>query len=166
MVKKKKTENFPVKLDTVDIKLINLLQEDCMQPIKKLSQKLNLSAAPIHERIKKLERAGVIKRYVAIVDIAAVNKPLINYCSVSLLKHNTELFVKFEETIRAMDEVLECYYISGNYDYLLKVVSSNMDEYQNFIINKLSKLNIISNINSQFVLKHLKFKTSVHVGEG
>ena len=152
-----------MKLDETDIKLINLLQEDCKQPIKELSQKLNLAVAPVHERIKKLEKSGIIKRYVAIVDIGLVNKPLINYCSVSLTRHHTDQFTEFESTIRAMDEVLECYYISGNSDYLLKVVSASMDEYQNFIINKLAKLDFISTMNSQFVLKHVKFKTSINV---
>ncbi|HXB41342.1 MAG TPA: Lrp/AsnC family transcriptional regulator [Bacteroidia bacterium] len=152
-----------MKLDETDIKLINLLQEDCKQPIKDLSQKLNLSVAPIHERIKKLEKNGIIKRYVAIIDIGLVNKPLINYCNVSINRHTSEKFIEFESSIRAMDEVLECYYISGNSDFLLKVISANMDEYQNFILNKLAKLDIISNINTQFVLRHVKFKTSINV---
>ena len=152
-----------MKLDETDIKLINLLQNDCKQSIKELAAQLNLSIAPVHERIKKIEKAGLIKKYVAIVDLELINKPMINYCNVSITKHNTELFKEFEKIVRAMDEVMECHYVSGNYDYLLKVVTSNINEYQNFILNKLSKLEMISNINSQFVLKHVKFKTSVKI---
>jgi len=152
-----------MKLDETDIKLINMLQEDCKQPIKNLAAKLNLSIAPVHERIKKIEKAGLIKRYVAIVDLDLINKPLINYCNVSITKHNSELFEEFEEIISKMDEVLECYYVSGSFDYLLKVVSSSMHEYQDFVLNKLSRLEMISNINSQFVMKHVKFKTSIRV---
>ena len=152
-----------MKLDETDIKLINLLQNDCKQSIKELAAQLNLSIAPVHERIKKIEKAGLIKKYVALVDLELINKPMINYCNVSITKHNTELFKEFEKIVRAMDEVMECHYVSGNYDYLLKVVTSNINEYQNFILNKLSKLEMISNINSQFVLKHVKFKTAVKI---
>ncbi|MCH2224704.1 MAG: Lrp/AsnC family transcriptional regulator [Crocinitomicaceae bacterium] len=152
-----------MKLDSTDIQLINMLQENCKRPIKELAAELNLSIAPVHERIKKIERAGYIKRYVAIVDIEKINRPLINYCSVTLLRHNTDYFKEFERQIRWMDQILECYYVSGNTDYLLKVISSDMNEYQDFILNKLSKLEMISNINSQFVMKHIKFKTSVNI---
>ena len=152
-----------MKLDETDIKLINLLQNDCKQSIKELAAQLNLSIAPVHERIKKIEKAGLIKKYVALVDLELINKPMINYCNVSITKHNTELFKEFEKIVRAMDEVMECHYVSGNYDYLLKVVTANINEYQNFILNKLSKLEMISNINSQFVLKHVKFKTAVKI---
>ncbi|MBI1836911.1 MAG: Lrp/AsnC family transcriptional regulator [Flavobacteriia bacterium] len=152
-----------IKIDATDIKLINLLQEDCKQPIKELSEKLNLSVAPIHDRIKKLEKAGIIKRYVAIVNLELINKPLINYCSVSIVKHHSDVFEEFTKAVREMDEVLECYYVSGNYDYLLKIISSDMTDYQDFILNKLSKLEHIANINTQFVMKHVKFKTSVRL---
>ncbi|PHS07147.1 MAG: AsnC family transcriptional regulator [Kordia sp.] len=152
-----------MKLDETDMKLINMLQEDCKQPIKNLAAKLNLSIAPVHERIKKIEKAGLIKRYVAIVDLDLINKPLINYCNVTIVKHNKELFKEFELQVKEMDEVLECYTVSGNYDYLLKVVSSSMRDYQDFVLNKLSSLEMISNINSQFVLKHVKFTTSIKV---
>lgn len=150
-----------MKLDSTDIKLINLLQEDCKQPIKELASALNLSIAPVHERIKKLERNGLIKRYVAIVDLEKTDKSLINYCCVSVLKHRKSLFTEFENRIREMDEVLECYYISGNYDYLLKIVTSSMNEYQSFVIDKLSDMEMISNINTQFVLRPVKFTTSI-----
>lgn len=82
---------------------------------------------------------------------------------MSITKHNSDLFKGFEEIISGMDEVLECYYVSGSFDSLLKIVSSSMHEYQNFVLNKLSKLEMILNINSQFVMKHVKFKTSIRV---
>ena len=82
---------------------------------------------------------------------------------MTIVKHNKELFKEFELQVKEMDEVLECYTVSGNYDYLLKVVSSSMRDYQDFVLNKLSILEMISNINSQFVMKHVKFKTSIRV---
>jgi Lrp/AsnC family leucine-responsive transcriptional regulator len=154
---------FAMKMDSTDVRLINMLQEDSKRPIKELASELNLSIAPVHERIKKLERSGLIKRYVAIVDLQKINRSLINYCNVSISQHNSDLFKEFERQIRKMDEVLECYYVSGNFDYLLKVVTMDMEEYQDFILNRLSKLEMISNINSQFVMKSVKFKTSVNV---
>lgn len=152
-----------MKLDKTDIQLINLLQEDCNQPIKELAQQLNLTIAPVHERIKKLERSGLIKRYVAIVDIDMINKPLINYCIVNITKHHIDLLNEFESAMKEFDEVLECYRISGKYDYLLKVVSRDMKEYQSFMLNKLSTLEMVANINSQFVMHSVKFKTSVKI---
>lgn len=148
-------------LDPIDARILNMLQEDCKRPIKEIATALNLSISPVHERIKKIERTGLIKRYVAIVDLELINRPLINYCNVSIIQHNSLQFKAFEKQIRKMNEVLECYYVSGNFDYLLKVISTDMDEYQDFILNKLSKLEMISNINSQFVMKPVKFKTSV-----
>lgn len=152
-----------MKLDNTDIRLVNLLQEDCNQPIKGLAQKLNLTIAPVHERIKKLERNGIIKRYVAIVDIDKINKPLINYCIVNITRHQIHLMNEFESAVREMEEIIECYRISGKYDYLLKIVSKDMNEYQDFVINRLSVLDMIANINSQFVLHCIKYRTSVKI---
>ena len=117
-----------MKLDSTDIRLVNLLQEDCSQPIKELAQKLNLTIAPVHERIKKLERNGIIKRYVAIVDIDKINKPLINYCIVNITRHQIHLMNEFESAVRDMEEIIECYRISGKSDYLLKIVSKDMND--------------------------------------
>jgi len=92
-----------------------------------------------------------------------VNRSLINFCSVSIDKHNDNLFQDFAEHVKKMDEVLECYYVSGDYDFILKIVTSNIEEYQNFVFNKLSKIKMVSNISSQFVLKDVKFTTSVKI---
>ena len=150
-------------LDDIDRQLINILQEDAKKSIKEIATELNLSITPIYERIKKIEKSGLIKRYVAIVDLSRVNKSLINFCSVSIVKHNDDLFSDFAQQVKAMDEVLECYYVSGDFDFLLKIATANIDEYQNFVFNKLSKIKIVSNISSQFAMKHVKFKTSVRI---
>ncbi len=149
------------KLDETDIKLINLLQEDSKQSIKELSAKLNLTIGPVHERIKKLERNGLIKKYVALIDLEKVEKDLITYCAVSVDKHTKENLEKFEKSVRKMSEVLECYTIAGSHDYLLKIIVEDMAAYQDFVINKLSALESVSNVQSQFVIKHVKFSTAV-----
>ncbi|MCB9360330.1 MAG: Lrp/AsnC family transcriptional regulator [Flavobacteriales bacterium] len=152
-----------MKLDEIDLKLINLLQEDSNRPIKELAKHLNLTIGPVHERIKKLERANIIKKYVALVDPKALNKNLITYCAVSVEKHKQYQFNGFEEKIKEMDEVVECYTIAGNHDYLLKIISGSMDDYQDFVMNKLSKLEMILHVNSQFVIKHVKYTTAIKV---
>lgn len=150
-----------MKLDAIDKRLINMLIEDCKRPIKDLAAKLNLSIAPVHERIKKLERAGVVKRYVAILDLETIGKPLISYCNVTLKEHNNAVFIAFEDSIKNLNEILECYYVSGTSDYLMKVITADMEEYQNFVLNKLSHIEMIENIHSNFVMKPVKFKTSM-----
>lgn len=152
-----------MKLDQTDRKLVNMLQENSKRPIKELAQVLNLTIAPIHERIKKLEKSGVIRKYVALINPDLVDKSLISYCTVRVEKHKTEALINFEEQVRNMDEILECYSVSGNYDFLLKVITANMNTYQDFIMNKLSKLEMIANVNSQFVLKNVKFRTDIKV---
>ena len=152
-----------MKLDATDKKLINMLQEDSKRSIKELASQLNLTIAPVHERIKKLENSGIIRRYVALIAPELVDKSLISYCTVRVEKHKIESLINFEQQVRDMDEILECYSVSGSYDYLLKVITDNMSTYQEFIVNKLSTLDMIANVNSQFVMKNVKFRTDIKV---
>lgn len=143
-------------LDTVDLILLNELQQDSKQSIKKLAEKVNLSITPVHERIKKMESTGIIENYVAVVNAAAIGKKLVAYCQVKLISHQEKLFTEFEEYIRGLDEVLEASYMAGGYDFLLKLILTDMQEYQNFVVHKISKLNIISKIESAFVIQSIK----------
>lgn len=152
-------------LDNIDLILLNELQKDGKQSIKKLAEKVNLSITPVHERIKKMETTGIITKYVAIVDAAALGRQLIAYCQVKLTSHQEHLFGQFEEYIKELDEVLEASYMAGNYDFLLKVVLNDMQDYQNFVVNKIAKLNIISNISSAFVLKPIKATSMIKMEE-
>lgn len=152
-----------MKLDETDKKLINLLQNDSNRPIKDLAQHLNLTIGPVHERIKKLERSGVIKKYVALIDPKTVDKHIITFLAVSVEKHKEVLLDEFEQKVEEMPEVLECYTMAGNYDYLLKVITSDMEEYQQFVQKKLAKLEMIQHLNSQFVIKSVKYDTAIEV---
>ncbi|AVM49253.1 Lrp/AsnC family transcriptional regulator [Capnocytophaga sp. oral taxon 878] len=143
-------------LDQTDFLLLDELQRDSKQSIKKLAEKVKLSITPVHERVKRLETLGVIQRYTAIVTPKALGKKLIAYCQVKLLRHNGELFDEFERYISTLDEVLEASYMAGPYDFLLKLVLNDMEEYQNFVVHKISKLEIISNIQSSFVIQEIK----------
>lgn len=143
-------------LDEIDTKILNQLQQNSRITIRELSEKLFLSSTPIHERIKKLEKDGIIKQYITLIDPKKINKDLIVYISVNLIKHTRQAVDKFMEDVNKLDEVLESYYISGNYDFLLKVYCTGMDEYQQFINERLSVIENMSQFYSSFVLTEAK----------
>lgn len=150
-----------IQLDATDIRLINELQKDSKQSIKQLSEKINLSITPTHERIKKIEASGIIKKYVALVDPELVGKKLTVFLQVTLIKHQESSFKEFEKYIAPFDEIQEVSYIAGSYDYLLKIVLSDMKDYQEFIMRKISQLKVISNVQSSFVINQIKNETKI-----
>jgi len=150
-----------MKLDIIDKKLINLLQIDGKIPAKDLSAKLNLSVTAIYERIKKLEKNKIITNYVAVINKEKVNRNYIVLCQVRLLQHHNKYINKFEREVVQFTEVLECYNISGDYDYQLKIVVENMQAYRNFLNNKLTSLDYIGSTYSTFVISEVKNKTII-----
>lgn len=151
------------KLDKIDISILNELQNDCKQSIKQLADKINLTITPTHERIKKLEVSGIINKYVALLTPEAVDKNLTVYCQVTLIKHQENTFKEFEDYVAKIDEIVEVSYIAGSYDFLLKIVLKDMNEYQNFVMQKISQLEIISNIQSSFIIKQVKNTTKINL---
>lgn len=143
-------------IDEIDLKLLNLLQDNSRITIRELSEKLFLSTTPIYERIKKLEKSGYIRQYITLIDPKKINKKLIVYISVVLNKHTREAVETFEHDINQLDEVMESYYISGNADFLLKVYCYDMDDYHHFIAEKFSIIQNISQFYSSFVLSESK----------
>ena len=148
-------EEMPV-LDSIDLKILKLLQQNARATIKEIAEGVHLSTTPVHERIKRMEGSGVIKQYVTLLDAAKVGKGLMAICYVSLRQHSKTAGVKFIKSILAMDEVLECLTISGEFDFMLKVVSANMDEYYQFHVNKLSSIENVGNVQSVFVMGVVK----------
>lgn len=110
---------------------------------------------PKHERIKKLEASGIITKYAAVINPVLLGKELTVYCSVTLIKKQEEYFNKFENFVTTLDEVIEIIYLSGTFDYLLKIVVKDMAAFENFLIRKISRLDIISNIQSSFVIHQI-----------
>lgn len=153
------------KLDKIDYNLISILQNDARVTIKEISAKLGLSKTPIYERIKKLEKFGYIKQYVALVDNKKIDRGLITYISVLLNKHHKTVVDNFIEKVNGLHEVMECYYISGNSDFLLKVYTKDMDGYKNFIENKFSVISDINQFYSSFVMDTTKYKTAFEFNE-
>lgn len=152
MQKKTYTEN----LDSVDIHILRCLQQDARITIKDLSREVNLSASPVFERIKRMEREGYIKRYVTVLDAEKLHKGFIVFCSVRLSPLNKKVAEEFCKIIQDIPEVTECYNISGHYDYLLKVHSPDMKYYQEFILNTLGQLSMLGSLESTFVMEEVK----------
>ncbi len=142
--------------DKTDKKILSFLQKDSKMTTKELSIYLDLSNTAIYERIKKLEKAGVIEKYVAIVNKEKVAKGFMVYCQIKLVQHKHEFVSKFEKEVIKFDEVLECYNISGDYDYILKIVVKNMKAYRDFLNNKLTSLDHISSAHSNFIINEVK----------
>ncbi|MBS1743913.1 MAG: Lrp/AsnC family transcriptional regulator [Bacteroidetes bacterium] len=143
-------------LDKMDLAILKLLQENARITVKEISTKIHLSTTPVHERIKRLEQNGVIKQYAALVDHTKIKKGLMVICYVSLKEHNRSAGVKFIKAINSLNEVIECYNISGQFDFMLKVVEENMDSYYDFHVNRLSQLENVGNVQSVFVMGIIK----------
>ena len=142
--------------DEIDMKLLNLLQDNSRITIKNLSEKLFLSTTPIYERIKKLEKAGLIKQYITLLDPNKIDRKLVVFISINLTSHTKEVVEGFEKAVEKLDEVSECYYVSGNFDFLLKVYYKDMEAYHDFLTDKLSVIDNISQFYSSFVLTNSK----------
>ena len=148
-------------LDATDKRLLMLLQKDCKQTHKELSLKLDLSVTAIYERIKKLEKAGVIDQYVALIDKTGVNRTFIAFCHIKLVQHSQDFVTKFEREVSKLDEVMECYHISGDYDYLLKVLVEDISAYRDFMVNKLTTIDHIGSTHSMFMINEVKHSTAI-----
>lgn len=155
-VKKEESTIDPFSLDEKDISILRLLQHNARITVKEISDKIHLSTTPVHERIKRMEEAGVIKQYATLVNHTKVKKNLMVICYVSLRQHNKMAGTKFIKSILEMNEVIECYSISGEFDFMLKVVAENMDAYYDFHVNKLSQSENIGHVQSVFVMGVIK----------
>ena len=152
-----------MKLDDIDLKILRLLQNDAKLTNKALSANLALSVTAVYERIKKLEKTGFIEGYVALVSKEKVDKSFIAFCHVKLVQHTQDNVKQFEREVIAIDEVLECYHLSGDYDYLLKVHVKDMVSYRKFMIEKLTNLNHIGSTHSMFMINEVKHTTALNI---
>ncbi|AJR04386.1 Lrp/AsnC family transcriptional regulator [Siansivirga zeaxanthinifaciens] len=148
--------------DATDKKLLEYLQTDSKQTNKELANKLNLSVTAVYERIRKLEREGYIKSYVALLNKEQVDKAFVTFCHIKLVQHTQDFVVKFEKEVAKLNEVLECYHISGDYDYLLKVLVKDMPAFREFMVNKLTSINHIGSTHSMFVINEVKHTTAIN----
>ncbi|WP_417196051.1 Lrp/AsnC family transcriptional regulator [Bizionia sp.] len=149
--------------DLIDLKLLQFLQEDAKQTNKMLSNRLNLSVTAVYERIRKLEREGVIAQYVALLDKNKVDRSFVAFCHIKLVQHTQNNIVKFEREVANLEEISECYHISGDYDYLLKVMVRDMEDFREFMVKKLTSINHIGSTHSMFVINEVKHTTAIMI---
>lgn len=150
-------------MDTTDRKLLELLQNDSRQTNKQLSIQLNLSVTAVYERIKKLENKGIIDKYVALIKKEEVDQAFVTFCHIKLTQHTQDYVVKFEKEVANLPEVLECYHISGDYDYLLKVHVKDMEAFREFMVSKLTTINHIGSTHSMFMINEVKHTTALNL---
>lgn len=147
-------------LDITDIKILQLLQADARLTNKELAHKLGKSITPVFERVKRLQEQGYIKRYVAILDRKKVNRNLVAYTHVQLKEHSSFILKTFETEVIKFDEVMECYHMTGAFDFILRIAIKDMEAYHAFLMNKLSKLPDIGTLQSFFVMSEAKHETA------
>lgn len=148
-------------LDQIDLKLLELLQQNGKMTTKEIAQHVNLSPTPVYERIRRLEREGIIQKYVALVKAEKVGKGLIVFCDITLKEHTKEIGYQFVQDIMSLKYVSECYNISGDYDFRLKVMVKDMKYYQDFVLNDLGSIKNIGSAHSTFVMGVIKHSFSV-----
>lgn len=143
-------------LDKTDLDILRILQQDGRITVKELSRKVHLSPTPVFDRIRRLEENGIIERYSAVLNAAKLGQGFIVFCSVKLRRMSKDIAHDFVERIQSIPQVAECYNISGEYDYLLKIYAPDMQYYNEFIINVLGTIESLGSIQSSFVMNPIK----------
>ncbi len=150
-------------LDKTDKAILNMLQEDSRVTLKEIARRLNLSTTPIFDRMKKLEKAGIIKKYVALIDPKKIGKNLTVFINISIKEHDKSAINEFVGVITQFPEVMECHHITGNADFLIKLVLSDIEAYNQFILDKLSVIPHIGRVDSKFSLSERKSTTMLTI---
>ncbi|BFO67579.1 Lrp/AsnC family transcriptional regulator [Chryseobacterium sp. S0630] len=143
-------------LDDKDVQLLRLLQKNAKLTVKELAKEINLSTSPVFERVKRLEQDGFVKRYAAVLDAEKLNRGFTVFCQIKLKIHDRSVGYDFVKEILEIEEVAECYNISGDFDFLLKVQVRDMKHYQDFVFNKLGSVDSIGSTHSTFVMAEVK----------
>jgi len=152
-----------VKLDPIDLRILNILQREGRIANFQLAKRIGLTPAPTLMRVKKLEEAGYIKRFVALVDQEKIGLPILAFVHVILESHNRKTTVDFMNAMRKLPEVLECHHIAGDEDFLLKVVAASPAQYEDLVLEKLTKVPGIEKVKTTFVLSSSKLETALPV---
>ena len=139
-------------LDKVDTNILSILQKDSNRTTKSIAEELGMTTSPVFERIKKLEKEGYIKKYVAVLDNKKIGLKLVVFIGITLQGHTRSYLEKFVTEINNFPEIVECHRVSGNFDYLLKLVVEDIEAYETFIISKLTLLPYLGNVQSLITL--------------
>lgn len=150
-------------LDKTDLLLLKILGDNSNFTIKELATQVNLSPTPVLQRVKKLETNGYIKKYIALLDHEKFSHGFIVFCNIKLKQHDRKIGHNFVDDIMKIDEVVECYNISGDYDFILKVFAKSMKHYQDFVFNKLGSVESIGSTQSTFVMSEIKNQYNISI---
>lgn len=148
-------------MDAIDRKILEILQTDSMKTAKEMASELSLTTTPIYERIKKLEAAGFVNQYVALLNADLLGKNIIVFMNITIKNHYAEDRKKFVNQMEMLDAVVEFYHTSGSFDFLVKVRFSNIKEYRDFLVNEVAEIHNIGDIDSQIVLEEIKYSTKI-----
>lgn len=145
-------------MDHIDKKILDILQDDAKISNREIGEKLHLSRTPIFDRIKKLERKGIIRKYITLLNPKKIGKGLTVLCFVSLKHHSPEFTASFKKQIDKNPKVFECFHIAGDHDFFLKIMVKDIDEYYKFVTTELAIIENIAKVQTSFVLKELKYE--------
>ena len=152
-------------LDAIDARILGRLQEDARLSNVELAQAVGLSPSPCLRRVRELERAGVIRRYVTVLDPQRVGLPVSVFVNVTLEKQVERALGVFEAAVRQRPEVVECYLMTGEADYLLRVVVADLTAYERFLMEHLTRVPGVSSIKSSFALKQVQYRTALPLSQ-
>jgi len=151
--------------DDTDIRILEILQNNAKATIKEIAHDLGLSTTPIFERIKRLEAQGVITKYVAIVDPVKLNKKLRVFIEISMADHSEKAINKFVAEITSHHEVIECHHVTGDSDFLIVLLTKDIETYNDFITKKLFKVSNVGKVRSSFSLSVKKHDTAISLSK-
>ena len=143
-------------LDITDISILSALQDNSRLTIKELAAAIHLSPTPTFERVKRLERDGFITKYIAVLNAEKINCGFMVFCYLKMKQHTHENAVRIMKAVQTIPEIAECYNISGDYDFLIKIYTRDMKSYQKFLLRILGDIDCIGSLNSSFVLGEVK----------
>ena len=146
-------------LDSTDHQILQLLQENAKFTIKEIATALGMTTTPVYERIKRMEEDGYIHSYIALLDKEKLGLPFVVFCKISLQGHTQAQLQAFENHIKSLKEVTECYHFAGDFDYLLKIILPDMHTYQQFMMDNIANLPNIKEVKSSFVMSEVKWTT-------
>lgn len=150
------------RLDKIDLQILRELQDNARLTIKELASCVNLSSTPVYERLKRLEKDGFIKKYIAVIDAEKMHQGFIVFCKVKMSRLNADIAERFTAFIETTPQVTECYNISGGYDYLLKIHAPDMKYYKEFILEHLGRFDYLASIESVFVMDEVKHRYGIN----
>ena len=156
LVPKTEDSTMAETLDKTDIQILRVLQENARITVKDLALKVHLSPTPVFERLHRLENEGYIRKYTTVLDAAKLGRGFLVFCSVRLRRMGKDIANDFVNRVKDIPEVAECYNISGDFDYLLKIYAPDMQYYNNFLINTLGTIDSLGSVQSSFVMSEIK----------